>query len=542
MKKRQQFFTLLWTGLMLIMPVVSVIGSAQTVSASETKVTQVTPRTASSTDYQKAMVAGAQQLLNNGQPDAWSALAAIQSGVTLSAAQRLSYHNALVADAQSMLADQRFSATDLEVLVIGVTALGEDATNFAGLNIIDKIIEKAPTGGINGQVYGIIALSMRDYGAKAQQAIDSLIPTVLQAQNAENGWAFFGSKSDLDTTGMTMTALGMHRDFPGVQDALDKAVTMLKEKTFVAQTGGFLIPSVYMTEENSNSTAMVVMGLIAAGVDPVTTFVGDQGANPISRLVAYQRADGQFRWNINNDMGSLAMSTEQAVYTLAQYRLFQAGKGSIYDFKTPVIEKASVKAQAVDEKGQILKSLQLAEQPVGQTITVNANQVAVEGYELLGNAQQTVQVAKTGTTVTFQYRKQMIGTIPAAQFADVTVQAVDQNGKVFKTIQLQHQRVGRTMLINASDVAVEGYQLKDTPTKSITINAANNTISFKFERQVTTVEKENKHQADNQDHAQIKQKQLPQTGVNSTVVTSVAGLILLTGIIGSWFKRQVEHR
>lgn len=136
----------------------------------------------------------------------------------------------------------------------------------------------------------------------------------------------------------------------------------------------------------------------------------------------------------------------------------------------------------------------------------------------------------------------MIGTIPAAQFADVTVQAVDQNGKVFKTIQLQHQRVGRTMLINASDVAVEGYQLKDTPTKSITINAANNTISFKFERQVTTVEKENKHQADNQDHAQIKQKQLPQTGVNSTVVASVAGLILLTGIIGIWFKRQVEHR
>ncbi len=50
---------------------------------------------------------------------------------------------------------------------------------------------------------------------------------------------FFGSKSDLDTTGMTMTALGMHRDFPGVQDALDKAVTMLKEKNICCTNGWF---------------------------------------------------------------------------------------------------------------------------------------------------------------------------------------------------------------------------------------------------------------------------------------------------------------
>ncbi|MSD84209.1 LPXTG cell wall anchor domain-containing protein [Lactobacillus curvatus] len=533
MKNRQRFYTLLWTGLMLITPVVSVLGSAQDVAASDANVAQIAPRTAADTDYQKAMVAGVQQLLNNDQPDAWSALAAVQSGVPLSAAQRLRYHNALVADAQSMLADQHFSATDLEKLAIGVVALGEDATNFAGLNVVDKIIEKAPTSGINGQVYGIIALSMRDYGAKAQQAIDSLIPVVLKAQNAENGWALFGSKSDLDMTGMTMTALGMHRDFPGVQAALDKAVTMLKAKAFVAQTGGFLIPSVYMTEENSNSTAMVIMGLIAAGVDPMTAFVGDQGANPISRLVAYQRADGQFRWKIDNDMGSLAMSTEQAVYTLAQYRLFQAGKGSIYDFKTPIIEKAPVTVQAVDENGQVLKRVQLADQTVGQTITVNANQVAVDGYQLLGDAQQTVQVAKAGTTVTFQYRKQTV-----VQFADVQVQAVDENGQVLKVVYLKHQRVGLSLVVNATEVAVDGYQLKDTPTKVLSINEANNTISFKFAQPVVTTNHENQQQLNRKNKTQKTAKQLPQTGVMSTGTPMVGGLLLI-GAGGIWFKRRM---
>ncbi|MCT3524793.1 MucBP domain-containing protein [Latilactobacillus curvatus] len=295
---------------------------------------QVAPKAALNMDYQKAISAAIDHITSTNGSGPWQALAFKQSGISMTDAQRQSFIKTIGNDVDQMAAEGRYSATDAERSVIGLTALGEDPTNFHGVNLIQKTIEASTAKyvGINGQIYGIIALSTKDYGEEANKTITTLIQAVLQKQNVDKGWALFGTDSDVDITGMAMTALGMHRDVTGVQPALDKAVSMLKDKAFQKATGGFFIPSSFSKVENSNSISQAVMGLMAAGVDPAKAFVGDNGVNPISRLLAYQRTDGEFRWQFDNDSGALAMATEQATYALDQYEFFLNGKGSIYNF------------------------------------------------------------------------------------------------------------------------------------------------------------------------------------------------------------------
>ncbi|MCM1598376.1 LPXTG cell wall anchor domain-containing protein [Latilactobacillus sakei] len=387
--KRKQIYTGLWASLLLLAPAVtsatsahatdiqtgqqsvatSQLSASQSTSsqvasnqlvetsrqsqgmASRSQVTEVPAKTAQTTneqpaksaakavlnrDYQGALKRGAQQLVASQDTEVWSALALISSGAQLTTAQKATFHQVFAEELTGMAG--HYSATDLERLTIGIAAIGEDPTQFNGINLIAEIIKKAATAGITGQVYGIIALSTQDYGSQANQTINQLIDLVLKQQNTAGGWAFFGSVSDLDITGMTMSALGMHRDQPKVQSALDRAVALLKTTGFVKATGGFLIPGGFSTEENSNSTAMAILGLAAAGVNPATTFIGDNGATPITNLIAYQKADGQFRWMMGSDDGALSMSTEQAVYALGQYDYLLKGKGSIYNFKKVVPE------------------------------------------------------------------------------------------------------------------------------------------------------------------------------------------------------------
>ncbi|MEJ1319304.1 hypothetical protein QY886_10985 [Latilactobacillus sakei] len=311
--KRKQIYTGLWASLLLLAPTVtsatsahatdiqtgqqsvatSQLSASQSTSsqvasnqlvetsrqqgvASRSQVTEVPAKTAQTTneqpaksaakavlnrDYQGALKRGAQQLVASQDTEVWSALALISSGAQLTTVQKATFHQVFAEELTGMAG--HYSATDLERLTIGIGAIGEDPTQFNGVNLIAEIIKKAATAGITGQVYGIIALSTQDYGSQANQTINQLIDLVLKQQNTAGGWAFFGSVSDLDITGMTMSALGMHRDQPKVQSALDRAVALLKTTGFVKTTGGFLIPGGFSTEENSNSTAMAILGLAA---------------------------------------------------------------------------------------------------------------------------------------------------------------------------------------------------------------------------------------------------------------------------------------
>ncbi|WP_434716773.1 LysM peptidoglycan-binding domain-containing protein [Lacticaseibacillus paracasei] len=73
---------------------------------------------------------------------------------------------------------------------------------------------------------------------------------------------------------------------------------------------------------------------------------------------------------------------------------------------------------------------------------------------------------------------------PTAEYADVTVKAVTSDGTVLKTATIAHQEVGKSVTAQASSVAVSGYDLSDTSSKSAVVSKSGTVITFTFKKHV----------------------------------------------------------
>lgn len=73
---------------------------------------------------------------------------------------------------------------------------------------------------------------------------------------------------------------------------------------------------------------------------------------------------------------------------------------------------------------------------------------------------------------------------PTADYADVTVKAVTSDGTVLKTATIAHQEVGKSVTAQASSVAVSGYDLSDTSSKSAVVSKSGTVITFTFKKHV----------------------------------------------------------
>ncbi|MCP9309821.1 LysM peptidoglycan-binding domain-containing protein [Lacticaseibacillus paracasei] len=73
---------------------------------------------------------------------------------------------------------------------------------------------------------------------------------------------------------------------------------------------------------------------------------------------------------------------------------------------------------------------------------------------------------------------------PTAEYADVTVKAVTSDGTVLKTATISHQEVGKSVTAQASSVAISGYDLSDTSSKSATVAKSGTVITFTFKKHV----------------------------------------------------------
>lgn len=273
----------------------------------------------------------------------WEALAVARSTTPASLEIRQARYKEIV---DYLNGDGRLSVTDYERTIIGLLAIGADPTNIPEAtthqNLVDELyhLPQTLTGGINGVVYGLLALQAKNYEAPADAAFTTtdLVAKIVTLQNTDGGWAFFGSVSDIDITGMAMTSLAKYRDVAGVEEAIQKSVTYLS--TIQLESGGFKSPGSW-SNENSNSLSQAIMGLTMNGVDPKSAAFTKQ-ENALNALLAYQTPDGGFKW-LPTDTGSNGMALEQATYALAQYQAFVTGKASIYDFlQNPVEPLVSV--------------------------------------------------------------------------------------------------------------------------------------------------------------------------------------------------------
>ncbi len=158
--------------------------------------------------------------------------------------------------------------------------------------------------GAVGQAWAIMALKA------AGNKVPPEALTVLKGYQLETGaWnSAFGP--DNDTVGYVLQALiagGEPASSATIQKAIDFFATQQNDD------GGFpaIKPSEWGTDTNANSTASVIMGLIAVGDKPTADKWTKSGNNPMSALLKLQTADGKIEFQPG--VGSPVMATVQAI-------------------------------------------------------------------------------------------------------------------------------------------------------------------------------------------------------------------------------------
>ncbi len=235
-------------------------------------------------------------------------------------------------------------STENSRLILALTALGYDVTDVGGHNLLLGLTDMRyiKKQGPNGPIWALIALDSHNYAIPANAngensaTREKLIEAILSMQLPDGGWAFSGSRSDGDMTGMALQALAPYYSTnTDVKTAVDQAVAALSAMQLA--DGSFYTygtdGSIYSSGE---STAQVIVALTALGIDPESDarFVKN-GISAVDALCAYAVEGGGFRHLA--DGGLDGMATEQGYYALAAYFRFLNGKTRLYDMSDVTI-------------------------------------------------------------------------------------------------------------------------------------------------------------------------------------------------------------
>lgn len=230
-------------------------------------------------------------------------------------------------------------STDNSRMILALTAIGKDATNIDGYNLVAGLsdLDYVTYQGNNGPIWALIALDSGNYPASGTATRQALVEELLRVQTSDGGWAVTGSKADTDMTGMALQALApYYKTNEQVRAAVDKAIDKLSQMqqadgSFCADYGdGNPVAT-------SESIAQVITGLTALGIDPATDprFV-KSGGSALDALLRYYVDGGGFRHLPEGERDGMA--TEQGYYALTAYFRFRNGETALYDM-TDVLDK-----------------------------------------------------------------------------------------------------------------------------------------------------------------------------------------------------------
>lgn len=199
-------------------------------------------------------------------------------------------------------------------LALAATVAGKDPRSFGGQNLLalintsydrqTRLYGKNPTD----HAYALLAL------ASVGQSISGDPAAGLSGlQLPDGGWSFDGAAatgSDTNTTALVLQALAATKSGG---DIASKALGYLKAQQNADGGFPYAKTAAAPVDSDANSTAAVIQGVIAVGVDPLML---KQGANdPLTVLVAFQNPSGALRYqNATPDDNDLA--TAQAIPAL----------------------------------------------------------------------------------------------------------------------------------------------------------------------------------------------------------------------------------
>ncbi len=256
-----------------------------------------------------------------GTAEPWEALDLAAIGQASAADE-----NALVAAARASIGVD--NPTALQKNILALTALGVDAASVVdqnGTSLIDALGSTAmATSMVNGRAFALLAYKSGSYAAFARvQTEQQLINDILAGQLDDGGFALQGATADADITAMVIAALAPYRSDARVETALQAALAALQNLQLA--DGGF--PSLGATESNVNSTAVAVIALAAAGIDPASSWAVENGATPVSALLSFaneSRTGFIFGTSVND------IATEQGFRAMVAYQGFK-NTGTAYN-------------------------------------------------------------------------------------------------------------------------------------------------------------------------------------------------------------------
>lgn len=278
-------------------------------------------------------------LLSQGVPGVgsvggeWRALGLARAGKITSELSDGYYENLVsyIEENGSAKLDARKSTENSRV-IIALSAIGKDATDVAGYNLIEPLADYdfVTWQGLNGPVFALIALDTYSYEIPTasddatQTTREELVNYILKSQLENGGWTFFGSTADPDMTGMAIQALApYYNKNADVKSAVDKALDVLSASQ--QDNGGFAS----WGSVNVESCAQVLTALASLGIDADTDERFIKNGNTIVDAIMEFSVENGFAHV--KDSGYNQMATEQAYYALVSYKRVKNGKTSLYD-------------------------------------------------------------------------------------------------------------------------------------------------------------------------------------------------------------------
>lgn len=246
----------------------------------------------------------------------------------------------------------RAKYSDYSKLILALTAIGVDARNVMGHNLLAYLsdYENVSRQGNNGTIWALIALKSnpayeipKDPSAVQQNSEELLVKKVVGMQCQDGGWTMMGPTGDSDMTGMAMQALASYYNKDGYEDvtaAIDKGLAWIEKNQL--SSGGFGT----MNTETSESVAQIITALCGVGIDcgEDARFIKN-GKWPMTGLFQYYMPEGGFMHvaaDAGNNGGGAGgiidgMATEQGLYATVAYRRFLDGETFLYDMSDVAI-------------------------------------------------------------------------------------------------------------------------------------------------------------------------------------------------------------
>ncbi|MCI0765492.1 DUF4430 domain-containing protein [Bacillus sp. TL12] len=348
----------------------------------------------------QAIAKTSQKMMENGIDSDWVAIALARSGYNIPTETKISYLQSLTQTVEKRV--NRFTATDIARTILAVSAVNGNPTNVAGKNLVQELYQSEKLNSVTGYTFALLALDTKKYevpaGARWNRA--ALVKEILNAQHTDGGWTYsVGSgkeeASNIDVTGMVLSALAPYQKQPEVKRALDKAVQYLANQQL--STGGFEADG----QENANSVAQAIIGLAITGIDPTGEAFTKNHVNAVRNLLSYQLPNGEFKWLPSDEEGN-GMATEQAFLALVQYKAFVDGKGSIYDWTNPLTgnDKTSVEEpkNPVVNEPKVIEKQEVIQKPQEQTHDENSRVVTKNKTVNNEKTAMNRQLPKTGAS------------------------------------------------------------------------------------------------------------------------------------------------